>query len=164
MWISVPRLSGLSAVCVSSSMCRPVQLGLPPDAAQWGNEKIVAALPDAHRERVLAFAMARHPRLGAQSVSALRIISSAPLLCPPSPACLHAAHRCLHSLRFVLPFRPLLNVSESTKRIRRALSHTPHNLSPPSTNQHKRKQVAQSLDEAITQLVCESHFTESIGL
>jgi len=43
------------------------KLGLPLDSTRWGNDMILAALPEAYRLRVLSFTMALHPRLSADS-------------------------------------------------------------------------------------------------
>lgn len=44
-------------------------LELPPGSARWGNEQVLAALWGRRRERIVAFAMSLHPRLGSQAFS-----------------------------------------------------------------------------------------------
>jgi hypothetical protein len=50
-------------------LCRHSDLlELPPSASKWGNEEVLAVLWERRRRRVVAFAMALHPRLGSRAL------------------------------------------------------------------------------------------------
>jgi len=68
-------------------LCRHADLlELPPSASKWGNEEVLAVLWERRRHRVVAFAMALHPRLGSRALgrhlddNMLRLICKAPHL------------------------------------------------------------------------------------
>jgi len=50
-----------------------LRLGLPPQARNWDNEAILAHWREEHREKLLAFSMGSHHRLGAESDSRLLV-------------------------------------------------------------------------------------------